>query len=127
MNWHAWKPTRRDLLHKFLAGLTALAAGARPGKADAAKLQKADVAYQDRPKDGKRCAACRAFSAATTGAGTCAVVEGEVSANGWCTAYSPRPLALRSPPGSAMTGARSAGVRITAVTHTANVEEGVLR
>jgi hypothetical protein len=56
----------------------------------AAKASKADVFYRDAPNEGKSCAACRLFTPAESGKGTCAVVEGPVSANGWCTAFSAR-------------------------------------
>jgi len=56
-----------------------------------AKVSKADVFYRDAPKEGKSCAACRLFTPGESGRGTCAVVEGPVSANGWCMAFSARP------------------------------------
>ena len=55
-----------------------------------AKVSKADVFYRDAPKEGKSCAACRLFTPGESGHGTCAVVEGSVSANGWCQAFSAR-------------------------------------
>ena len=86
------KFTRHEILVRALgalAGLALIALTGRPREAAAAKSQKADVAYQDKPKAGKSCASCRQFSPTAAGKGTCAVVEGEVSANGWCAAYSP--------------------------------------
>jgi hypothetical protein len=56
----------------------------------AAKASKADVSYRDAPKEGKSCSACRLFTPSESGQGTCAVVEGSVSANGWCMAFSAR-------------------------------------
>jgi hypothetical protein len=56
----------------------------------AAKVSKGDVFYRDAPKDGKSCAACRLFTPSESGKGTCSVVEGPVSANGWCMAFSAR-------------------------------------
>jgi hypothetical protein len=55
-----------------------------------AKAAKADFFYQDKPKEGKTCATCRLFLATETGKGTCDVVEGDISATGWCMAHSPR-------------------------------------
>jgi len=55
-----------------------------------AKVSKAEVFYRDSPKDGRRCAACRLFTPGESGQGTCAVVDGPVSANGWCMAFSAR-------------------------------------
>jgi hypothetical protein len=56
----------------------------------AAKVSKAEMFYRDAPKEGKSCAACRLFTPSESGKGTCAVVEGPVSANGWCMAFSAR-------------------------------------
>jgi len=53
-----------------------------------AKASKAELSYRDAPKDGKSCSNCRLFTASEPGKGTCAVIEGPVSANGWCMAYS---------------------------------------
>jgi hypothetical protein len=69
------------------ATAVALAALPRPARAKAAK---ADFFYQEKPKEGKSCMSCRLFVAAESGNGSCAVVEGEISPNGWCMAYSPR-------------------------------------
>ena len=59
-------------------------------RANAAKADKRDFSYQEKPKDGKSCTTCRLFSATPSGKGNCAIVDGEVSPNGWCMAYSPR-------------------------------------
>jgi hypothetical protein len=56
----------------------------------AGKASRRDFSYQDAPRDGKRCATCRQFTPNDADGGVCAVVEGDVSANGWCLAYSPR-------------------------------------
>ncbi|HEY2977911.1 MAG TPA: high-potential iron-sulfur protein [Burkholderiaceae bacterium] len=105
--------TRHEVLvraWRALGGFTLLALTGHPRDAAAAKVQKEDVAYQDKPKAGKSCASCRQFSPTAAGKGTCAVVEGEVSASGWCTAYSP---------GGVTTS------RNVAVPSTASAEEGV--
>ena len=84
--------TRHEILVRALralAGLALLALTGHPREAAAAKAQKEEVNYQDRPKAGKSCASCRQFSPTAAGKGTCAVVEGEISASGWCAAYSP--------------------------------------
>ena len=59
-------------------------------RADAAKASKRDFSCQDKPKDGMRCGDCRQFKPSASDTGTCAVVEGDVSASGWCMAYTPR-------------------------------------
>jgi len=109
----ASKFTRHEVLVRALralAGLSLLALTGQPREAAAAKAQKADVAYQDKPKAGKSCASCRQFSPTAAGKGSCAIVEGEVSASGWCSAYSP---------GGVTTS------RNVAVPSTASAEEGV--
>jgi hypothetical protein len=85
--------SRRDALRAGVCWLlvpttgTIVAVVADPA---AAKVSKADVLYRDTPKDGRSCAACRLFSPGESGLGMCAVVEGPVSANGWCMAFSAR-------------------------------------
>lgn len=76
----------------MLALVSGSAAMMLPRPARAAKAMKGDFAYQDKPKDGKSCASCRLFTAdaAQPGMGTCAAIEGVISASGWCMAYSPR-------------------------------------
>ena len=56
----------------------------------AAKAAKQDFAYQDKPKQGKSCSTCRLYAPSEGGVGICALVEGDISPNGWCMAYSPR-------------------------------------
>ena len=124
------KFTRHEILVRALrtlAGLALLVLNAHPRDAAAAKAQKEEVAYQDRPKAGKSCASCRQFSPTAAGKGTCAVVEGEVSANGWCAAYSPSGAATSqdSPAKAEITQVRTNHVRNAAVAHTARTEEGV--
>jgi len=66
--------------------------------ARAAKADKVVLHYQDQPRNGKSCADCWAFvRGAGAGAGTCKAVEGAISANGWCMAYSPKQKTIRPP------------------------------
>ncbi len=53
------------------------------------KLTKASVDYQDKPKDGEQCSSCRLFIASNTltANGTCQLVEGSISPQGWCIKY----------------------------------------
>lgn len=53
------------------------------------KADKRDFLYQEKPKDGKSCANCKMFTASASSKGVCAIVDGEVVANGWCMAYTP--------------------------------------
>ena len=77
-------------MQKVMIAIAAAAGIGWSATANAAKADKRDFFYQDRPKDGKSCATCRLFSAAPSGQGNCAIVDGEVSPNGWCMAYSPK-------------------------------------
>jgi hypothetical protein len=55
---------------------------------DQKKLTQAAARYQDRPKDNESCAGCPYFVLP----GGCVLVDGEISANGWCpmfTTFSP--------------------------------------
>ena len=70
-------------------GVASLALGA-PRLAQAGKVDKSDFQYQDRPKNGKRCADCRQYVAAAQGLGHCAIVDGEIAPEGWCLAFAPR-------------------------------------
>lgn len=49
-----------------------------------AKATQASVQYQAQPKDGKKCADCQHFIAASN---ACALVEGQISPDGWCTIW----------------------------------------
>jgi hypothetical protein len=85
-------PSRREALRASARWLLVPMVGTLAIVADpvVAKVSKADMFYRDTPKEGKSCAACRLFTPSESGTGTCAVVEGSVSANGWCMAFSAR-------------------------------------
>jgi hypothetical protein len=67
-----------------LAG-TALAAGVIPIRVAHAqqKLGKDVMKYQDTPKGDQRCDECVYFQAPKS----CGLVEGDISPQGWCTAF----------------------------------------
>jgi len=71
----------------LLAGGISLAL--RAPVARAAKLAKADVQYQDRPKQGKDCDDCMHFLAGAPP--SCKVVEGAISPHGYCLAFTRKP------------------------------------
>jgi hypothetical protein len=79
------KISRRSLLRgALLLASGTLAVGVIQVKpAYAQKAPKADVKYQDTPKDGQKCSDCVYFQAPKS----CGVVEGDISPNGWCTIY----------------------------------------
>ncbi len=81
--------SRRTLL-KGAVGVTGVALMSALTVRAQGKATKAAMQYQDKPKDGQKCSDCRFFIPGTssTANGTCQVVEGSISPQGWCTAYS---------------------------------------
>ena len=79
------KLSRRSMLRSaaLLAGGTLAAGVIQVKPAHAQKAGKDAVKYQDSPKDGQKCADCLYFQAP----GSCAVVDGAISPNGWCSLY----------------------------------------
>ena len=78
---------------KFVAGAIVLPALAglilaETSTADA-KGSKAQFKYQNSPKNGQKCSQCKFFTPGKTPSanGTCTVVDGAISPNGWCIAY----------------------------------------
>ncbi len=54
-----------------------------------AKGSKSQFKYQTHPKGSHKCSNCSLFIPGTTPTnGSCKVVAGSISANGWCIAYS---------------------------------------
>jgi hypothetical protein len=58
--------------------------------AQTAKGSKAQFKYQDSPNGKKQCSNCTFFIAGKTSTanGTCKIVQGDISPNGYCIAYS---------------------------------------
>lgn len=54
-----------------------------------AKGSKTQFKYQATPKNGSKCSTCRFFVKGKTASadGTCQLVDGSISPNGWCTAW----------------------------------------
>lgn len=77
----------------FMRAIGVVAAGATCGRAaaeaqeykpqDQKKLAQAAVRYQDHPKGNESCGTCPYFIFPKS----CVVVEGEISATGWCPIY----------------------------------------
>ena len=82
------KYSRRIWLKNAGVGIALAPWLARSARAQA-KASKEAMKYQDQPKDGQRCDSCMQFlPGPKAGAnGTCKVVEGSISPNGWCIAY----------------------------------------
>jgi hypothetical protein len=78
--------SRRRLLR---AGAYAVGAAALIGavsssaEAQTKKAAQKDAGYQESPMGGKSCSSCRQFQAP----GSCSVVEGTISPNGYCRLY----------------------------------------
>jgi len=68
-----------------------LCAGVRSARAATNAQLRAQLRYQDDPKDGLRCAACLEFIPGpdAQARGGCKVIPGddEISPDGWCTAF----------------------------------------
>ncbi|OGA55467.1 MAG: hypothetical protein A3G81_33110 [Betaproteobacteria bacterium RIFCSPLOWO2_12_FULL_65_14] len=79
------KLSRRRVLKivALLGGAAAVPGIARDARAQA-KAGKAAMKYQEQPKGDQRCSGCVQFVAPNQ----CKVVEGNISPNGWCIAYS---------------------------------------
>jgi hypothetical protein len=81
------KVTRRAFVRGFALSGAALAAGVIPIQAvQAQSASKESMKYQDSPKDGKKCDMCVYFKAPNA----CSLVQGDISPNGWCTAFTPK-------------------------------------
>ncbi|MGA8576456.1 MAG: high-potential iron-sulfur protein [Candidatus Cybelea sp.] len=61
---------------------------AETARADA-KGSQAQFKYQKTPNNGHKCSQCALFVAGSsaTADGSCKIVEGSISPNGWCTAW----------------------------------------
>jgi len=86
--------SRKDALQKLivLPALAGLAVAGTSAIAEAAKSSKAALQYQDTPKGTQKCSGCSLYIPGKTAKanGTCKVVDGSISPNGWCAAYSPK-------------------------------------
>lgn len=82
---------RRDILQK-LVGLplvgVAVAGSLRMAEAQQSKAPQSSVNYQNKPHGNAKCSGCRFFIPGSGGGkGSCQIVAGAISPNGWCTAY----------------------------------------
>jgi hypothetical protein len=85
--------TRRNAIVKLfvlpaLAGSLAVAATGA-ARADA----RVDLKYQSTPKGDRKCSGCVLFVPGKTAKddGTCKIITGDISPNGWCTAFAKAP------------------------------------
>lgn len=81
----------RKHLIKILAALPAVAvAGLAAPRIAEAKGSKASFKYQDKPKNGQECDACRFYlpnKKNMKAKGGCTLVDGDISPKGWCIAF----------------------------------------
>jgi len=83
-------PFDRGTFLKAALMLPGLAAGLSGlGRADGSKASQASMHYQTTPNGSAHCAACQFFipGANATANGTCKIVDGSISPNGYCIAY----------------------------------------
>ena len=68
-----------------LAGLFAVS-----GAPAAAKGSQAQFKYQNKPNGSAKCSGCTFYipGKSASANGTCKIVDGSISPNGWCVAYS---------------------------------------
>ncbi len=80
--------SRRGVLQ--ILGATAVSLGAVAPRrlfGQGAKVSKDEAKYQNLPKDSQMCAVCANFVAPNS----CQRVNGEISPQGWCTLFTPKP------------------------------------
>jgi hypothetical protein len=85
--------TNRMTRRSFVAGSIVLPALAGLLLAETtsaqAKGSKAQFKYQDTPNNGHKCSQCSLYipGSSSKANGTCKLVDGSISPNGWCTAF----------------------------------------
>lgn len=95
MTSKTFDPSRRRLFRQGAVIASGAALGGLMLKAEApaqaGAVAKATAQYQDKPKGSQQCASCQQFiPGKSSGSGTCKIVQGEVSANGWCKFFTPK-------------------------------------
>lgn len=93
MNSSSKRVTRKEALTNLLV-LPALAGALAFGVTTIARADsRTQLKYQATPKGNQKCSGCSLYTAGKTPTddGTCKVITGPISPNGWCTAFSQRP------------------------------------
>lgn len=90
MNYRQKRFTRRELIKFAALGVTVPFMWASINKAEASKASKALMKYQETPNGNEKCSNCLQFIPGDKpdANGECKVVQGSISPQGWCTAYS---------------------------------------
>ncbi len=84
-----YNPERRNVLRGLLAAGCALWLARSVGaESTTVKTSKTQAKYQDHPKGEQQCSTCMNFIPETS---TCKIVEGQVSADGWCMLWAKKP------------------------------------
>jgi hypothetical protein len=80
---------RRQTFLKGAIALPGLCALAAPALADGSKVSQASMHYQTAPNDGRQCSGCQFFIPGQDpkSNGSCRIVDGSISPNGYCIAY----------------------------------------
>ncbi len=83
------KISRQDALKAIILPALAAAFGVSATTTAEAKSSKSAVKYQNTPKGSQKCSGCKFFVPGKTSSamGSCSIVNGSISPNGWCVAY----------------------------------------
>ena len=81
--------SRRECIGCGLAMLGTLGVARGAAAQAAPKVPQKDAQYQPTPKNGQKCDMCQYFIAGVrpNAAGTCRLVDGSISPNGWCALF----------------------------------------
>ncbi len=84
--------TRRSFLGGAIALPVLAAAGTRAVRADSSKAPQSSMRYQSTPNGSMHCGGCKFFVPGSDASadGSCQIVDGSISPNGYCIAYSPK-------------------------------------
>jgi hypothetical protein len=80
---HGAHASRREILKEGGAALVAAAMLLASSRRALAKMTQKAALYQDKPKEGAKCAICENFQPPAS----CKIVAGKISSNGWCQMY----------------------------------------
>lgn len=81
--------TRRNFVRSASLPLVGAMLFAANTSVASAKGSQAQFKYQSKPNGSKKCSDCKFFvkGKTATANGTCTLVDGAISPNGWCIAY----------------------------------------
>jgi hypothetical protein len=84
--------TRRDFVRNASLPIVGAMLIAASTSVASAKGSQAQFKYQNKPNGSKKCSGCHFFvkGKTATANGTCTLVDGAISPNGWCIAYQPK-------------------------------------